>query len=60
MCLLSQLVSKVTVTPCSFYIKNVQRVRTLLLDDTLLKYMLRKSCFQSIGQPCTCTAIRGP
>ena len=42
MCLLSQLLSKVTGTFCSFCITCLLNVSALLLDDALLKCVVTK------------------
>ena len=43
MCLLSQLLSKVTVTSCSFYVKCSMCPPALLLDDALKNVLLHMS-----------------
>jgi len=44
---LSQLLSKVTVTACSFY-KKMFNVSAWLLDDTLLKFVVTEFVLFSI------------
>jgi len=45
---LSQLLSKVTVASCSFYIKCLMCPSTLLLDDALLKYVITEVVLFSV------------